>query len=111
LRERGLSLVVVSNWDCSLPGVLEGVGLLGLVDAVVASAVVGAAKPDARIFMAALQAAGCEAAEAVHVGDSVDNDVAGATAAGIRAVLLVRGPDRGDGPRIASLSDLPALLS
>jgi putative hydrolase of the HAD superfamily len=107
LHSRGLKLVVVSNWDCSLPDVLERVGLLTLVDGVVASAVVGAAKPDARMFEAALAAAGCGAAEAVHVGDSVTNDVDGARAAGIRPVLLAR---EGGGD-IHSLRELPALLS
>jgi putative hydrolase of the HAD superfamily len=107
LRRRGLKLVVVSNWDCSLPDVLEQVGLLTLVDAVVASAAVGAAKPDARIFHAALAAAGCGAAGAVHVGDSVANDVEGARAAGIRPVLL----DRAGGGDIGSLRELAALLS
>jgi putative hydrolase of the HAD superfamily len=110
LRARGLRLVVVSNWDCSLESVLERIGVLGLVDAVVASAVVGIAKPDRRIFDAALREAGCEPGAALHVGDSPANDVAGATAAGIRAVLLDRsgtgGPDA-----ISSLRDLPALLS
>lgn len=82
-------LVVCSNWDCSLPDVLAAAGVE--VDAVVTSAEVGAAKPDPRIFEAALAAAGCSAAEAVHIGDSSDTDVAGAAAAGIRAILLRRG--------------------
>lgn len=110
LRERGLRLVVVSNWDCSLPGVLERIGIAPLVDAVVASAVVGAAKPDARIFRAALEHAGCKPGEALHVGDSVAADVEGAQALGIHALLLDR--DGGGGPgSIASLAELPPLLS
>lgn len=107
LRERGLRLVVVSNWDCGLAEVLERIGLLALVDAVVVSAVVGAPKPDRRLFAAALTAAGCAASEAVHVGDSIDHDLAGARAAGIRALLLDRA-GRGD---LGSLGELPALLS
>lgn len=107
LRERGLRLVVVSNWDCGLAEVLERIGLLALVDAVVVSAVVGAPKPDRRLFAAALAAAGCAASEAVHVGDSIDHDLAGARAAGIRALLLDRA-GRGD---LGSLGELPALLS
>ena len=102
LRRRGIRRVVVSNWDCSLGGVLAELGLD--VDAVVTSAEVGASKPDARIFAAGLQAAGCSAGEALHVGDSLDNDVAGARAAGIRAVHL----DRSGGGDISSLH---ALLS
>ena len=107
LRDLGVRLVVVSNWDCSLPDVLDRVGLLIRVDAVVTSAVVGAAKPDARIFEAALAVAGCDAAEAVHVGDSPENDVAGARRAGIRSLLLARA----GGGDISSLGELPALLS
>lgn len=109
LRDEGLRLVVVSNWDASLPGVLDGLGLGQLVDAVVVSAVVGCSKPDPRIFEAALRAARCEADQALHVGDSSDDDLRGAGAAGIRAVLLDRGREvRGS---IATLAELPALLS
>src|SRR3954468_9163078 len=57
LRARGLRLVVVSNWDCSLVSVLERVGLADLVDGVLASAVVGAAKPDPAIFASACELA------------------------------------------------------
>jgi putative hydrolase of the HAD superfamily len=107
LRSRGMRVVVVSNWDCSLPEVLDRVGLLDLVDAVVVSAVVGAAKPDAAIFEAALAAAGCGPAEALHVGDSIENDVAGAGAAGLRALLLARD----GGGDLRRLDELPPLLS
>ena len=110
LREHGLRLVVVSNWDCSLPEVLDGIGLGPLVDAVVMSAVVGAAKPDARIFQAALELAGCAPGEAVHVGDSAEDDVGGAVGAGLRALLLDRSGTRGTGT-VTSLSELPSLLS
>ena len=110
LRADGLRLVVVSNWDCSLPDVLARIGLAELVDGVVTSAVVGAAKPDRRVFKAALELAGCTAAEALHVGDSVDADVAGARAAGVRAVLLDRSGG-GGAEAITSLSELPALIS
>ena len=111
LRDGGLRLVVASNWDCSLSGVLADAGLLHLVDAVVSSAAAGAAKPDARLFEAALEAAGCRAGEAIHVGDSLENDVAGATAAGIAALLLVRGGEAPPGvPVVRSLAELPAVL-
>lgn len=111
LRDGGLRLVVASNWDCSLSTVLADAGLLHLVDAVVSSAVAGAAKPDARLFESALEAAGCRASEAIHVGDSLENDVAGATAAGIAALLLVRGGDPPPGvPVVRSLAELPAVL-
>src|SRR5918999_2816302 len=86
LRAGGLRLAVASNWDASLPEVLERAGLRELVDAVVASAAVGAAKPDPALFHAALDAVGATPAEALHVGDSLERDVGGARSAGLRAV-------------------------
>jgi putative hydrolase of the HAD superfamily len=109
LRERGATLVVVSNWDVSLHEVLDRTGLAPLVDAVVTSAEHGAAKPDPSIFRAALERAGAAADEAVHCGDSYEADVVGARAAGIEPVLVVRdgAPPPGDGTAaIASLSSL-----
>ncbi len=90
LRSRGLRLVVVSNWDVSLPEVLARAGLAELLDGVVTSAGVGAPKPDPAIFAVALALAGVAAHEAIHVGDSPTHDVAGARAAGIEPVLLRR---------------------
>jgi putative hydrolase of the HAD superfamily len=111
LRAAGLTLVVTSNWDCSLGDWLDPLGLLELVDGVVTSAVVGVAKPDPAPFRRALELAGVEADQAVHVGDSLENDVAGARAAGIRAVLLARDGEPPAGVEaIQSLERLPSLL-
>lgn len=106
-------VVVVSNWDASLPEVLAQVGLAGAVDDVVTSASIGAAKPDPAIFAAALGRAGAAPAEALHVGDSVAEDVAGARAAGVQPVLLDRTGAAGEVgcPVIAGLDALPALLT
>ena len=111
LRERGLTLVIASNWDCSLPDWLTPTGIMELVDGVVTSAEVGAAKPEGRLFQRALTVAGTDPGEALHVGDKVDKDVAGAGAAGIRAVLVQRVGEPPDGvTAIRSLGELPALL-
>ena len=98
--------MVVSNWDCSLPGVLEDAGLLGLVDAVVSSAEAGAAKPDPAPFRRGLELVGASPGECLHVGDSQRNDVDGARAAGVEAVLLARD----GGGDIQSLRELPYLI-
>jgi putative hydrolase of the HAD superfamily len=111
LRERGLRLVVASNWDCSLQHRLATAGLLELVDGVVSSAAAGAAKPDAAVFLRALELAGSRPDRAVHVGDSLRNDVEGARALGIRAVLLDRaGPPPVGIEAVASLVELPSLV-
>jgi putative hydrolase of the HAD superfamily len=110
LRRRGLRLVVASNWDCSLAGRLEEAGLMGLLDGAVSSAVVGEAKPSRAVFLAALRLARVRPHEALHVGDSLDGDVQGARAAGLRAVLLVRDREPPpDVPAIRSLADVPSL--
>jgi putative hydrolase of the HAD superfamily len=111
LRALGLTLVVASNWDCSLPDWLEPAGITELVDGVVTSAEVGAPKPNPRVFERALAIAGVEPAGALHVGDKVDNDVEGAAAAGVRAVLVQREGEPPPGVEaISSLRELPALL-
>jgi putative hydrolase of the HAD superfamily len=111
LRSHGHVLVVVSNWDCSLPDWLRSTGLLELVDGVVTSAEAGAAKPDPAVFRRALALAGVDGAGAVHVGDSIENDVAGARAAGIRAILVQRDSGATAGVQtVRALTDLPALL-
>jgi putative hydrolase of the HAD superfamily len=111
LRTDGHRLVVVSNWDCALPDWLGPPGLLELLDGVVTSAEVGVAKPDARVFRRALELAGVNADQAVHVGDSPDNDVDGARSAGIRAVLVQRDGEPPPGvEHVRSLRELPSLL-
>lgn len=102
LRGLGLRLVCLSNWDYALPEVLERVGLLSLLDGVVTSAGVGVRKPGLEIFAAGLRAADCPPEAALHVGDSPEEDVAGARAAGIRALLL----DRDGEGDIASLAEV-----
>lgn len=107
-RDRGQRVIVVSNWDVSLGQVLARIGLEPLIDGVVTSAGVGSRKPAPAIFEAALRLAGVSAEHALHVGDSVIEDVAGARAAGLVGVLLRR--DGGPGPEgvatIASLAEL-----
>ena len=75
----------------------------------------GVEKPDPRLFRIAIEQAGCQPDELVHVGDSLDYDVAGATAAGVRGVWLNRNggdpavtPDRV--PQITSLHELTEIL-
>jgi putative hydrolase of the HAD superfamily len=90
LRARGMRLVVVSNWDVSLRDALAEAGLAQLLHGAISSAELGVAKPDPAIFRHALTLAGVPAANALHVGDTPELDVAGARAAGIEVLLLLR---------------------
>jgi putative hydrolase of the HAD superfamily len=110
LRAVGLRIVVLSNWDASLHERLAETGLAPLVEGAIASAELGHAKPDPAAFAAALELAGTPADAALHAGDSLREDVEGALAAGLRAVLVARDgpPARAPGvPVIASLAELP----
>ncbi len=106
LRAEGLTLVCVSNWDVSLAGVLDRVGLGELLDGVVTSAAAGARKPDPAIFAPALELADCPPSAALHVGDTAAEDVAAASAAGIPWLLL----DRAGGGDIAGLGEIAGRL-
>ena len=100
LREAGIQTGVVSNFDGRLPGILEGLGLLPLLDTVILPADAGAAKPDPRIFSAALERLRVRAGETVFVGDHAEQDLAGARSVGLQAV---------DATALATLADLPCL--
>jgi putative hydrolase of the HAD superfamily len=112
-RRHGVKLVVVSNWDVSLVAVLRSLELEPLLDGIVTSAGAGARKPSPVIFEQALREAGVPAGDALHVGDTLDEDVAGARAAGIEPILI----HRGDGPpvtgvrTISSLAELAAAVA
>ncbi len=114
LRARGCRLGVISNFDSRLTDVLAALGIGRFFECVVFSWQVRSAKPDARIFRHAIELMGVRPGEALHVGDSLEEDVCGARGAGMRAVLLDRSGrygDRSDGPRIGKLTELPALCA
>jgi putative hydrolase of the HAD superfamily len=107
-RAAGRRLVVVSNWDVSLDEALDRLGLAPMLDGIVTSAAVGARKPSPEIFERALAVAEVAPHEAVHVGDSLAEDVAGARAAGIEAVLIKRDGSPGP-PGVRTVATLAAL--
>lgn len=89
LREAGLGLGILTNGTVrSQETKIACLDLEPRVDAVVVSEAVGAKKPDARIFEAALDALDTDADEALYVGDHPVNDVQGATDAGLTAAWL-----------------------
>jgi len=90
LRDRGLKLGVISNFDHRLYRILDGLGLGRRFDSITISSEVGFAKPAPALFTAALEHHRLAAAEALHVGDSEQLDLAGAVAVGMKAVLIQR---------------------
>jgi putative hydrolase of the HAD superfamily len=105
-RSRGLHIGVISNWDERLRPLLDKLELAQYFDSMTISCEVGAEKPRAEIFLAALQAANVYAAQAVHIGDSYAEDVRGAESVGMRAFLVDR-----DGRDATALRDLRHLQS
>lgn len=90
LRRRGKRLAIVSNWDSRLFKLCDGLGITGYFEFILASAVFGASKPGPRIFEEALRRLEIEPSQALHIGDSFEDDIKGASAVGIPAVLIDR---------------------
>jgi putative hydrolase of the HAD superfamily len=82
LRAAGLALACVSDWDIGLRSALAAAGLDHLVDLVLTSAEVGAAKPAPTLFAEAVARLGVEPRRTLHVGDG-EADRVGAAAAGL----------------------------
>ena len=90
LKERGIRLGLISNFDQDITALFEKLGLSPLLEVVVTSQDAGYNKPHPEIFKAALQRAGVDAAEAAYVGDQYQVDVEGANGVGMKGILLDR---------------------
>lgn len=120
LKEYGMELGIISNFDSRLFTVLRGLGLADFFDTVTISTLTHAAKPSSRIFQCALEKHALDPDEAIHIGDSVKDDVEGACRAGLRGALVDREGAQvlphhlqADGRALIfhSLEDLPQRLS
>lgn len=95
LRARGLHVGMVSNIDEDQLAHLVQLGALApYFDSLLSSEAAGSCKPDPAIFHEALRRAGCKPAEALFVGDTVQQDIAGANRVGMRSALIWHRPDR-----------------
>jgi putative hydrolase of the HAD superfamily len=116
LRAGGLRIGLLSDCTPELPAAWPGLPVSALVDAAVFSCQEGTRKPDPRLFRAVAARLGVSPGECLYVGDGGGSELTGASAVGMRAVLLA-GPDwhphgavgretdwRGE--RISSLSEL-----
>ena len=110
LRRRGLTLGLLSNIGRDINELCQELGLSSNLDFAVTSREAGSSKPHPPIFRLALEHAGVQPAEAIHVGDSYLSDVQGARAVGIRPVLLDRESVMTHVNDCARISGLAALL-
>lgn len=113
LKRAGLVLGVVSNWEPRLAQLCANHGLAAHLDFILASEAEGFAKPGPRLFQMALERAGVEPGEALHVGDNLVEDVRAAESLGIRAVLVQRqGQPRAEhSPTVTSLEAVVPLAT
>jgi putative hydrolase of the HAD superfamily len=109
LKNTGIVLGVVSNWDSRLPEILKNTGLAPYFNFILASTVVGSAKPDAAIFKEALQRAGVAPEQACHIGDEPATDIAGARNVGIHSILIDR-QGRHNGDTVTKVGSFHELL-
>jgi putative hydrolase of the HAD superfamily len=109
LKTQGVELGIISNFDSRLFSVLRGLGLADTFDTVTISSLAQAAKPAPRIFQVALDKHAVDPEEALHIGDSLRDDVEGARKAGLRAILLDRKGTQ-QGTDIRSIRALDELL-
>ena len=109
LKDRGLTLGLISNVVQDMESTYEELGLRPYLAFKVTSSEVGCDKPDPEIFLAALKKAQIKPEEAIYVGDQYDLDVVGARGVGMKAVLIDRNDfftDITDCPRIHSLTQI-----
>jgi putative hydrolase of the HAD superfamily len=111
LRQRGLKLGVISNWDDRLRPLLASLKLTEPFEAIVVSCEVGASKPAPEIFASAVAQLDLPPASILHVGDHLEMDVLGARAAGLNAVRIERMGRPARDEHVRSLLDLVPLVA
>jgi putative hydrolase of the HAD superfamily len=90
LRDCNYRMAVISNWDDRLPPLLDALGLGEFFEAVVLSVHTRATKPSPEMYKRALSTLNITGSEVLHIGDSQEEDVRGAQAVGMQALLLDR---------------------
>ncbi len=106
LRERGVRLAIISNWDVRLRPLLEALNLADWFEGIYVSSEIGITKPDSRIFQTAINSFGLPASQILHVGDTEIEDYRGAQSAGMQSCWLCRNYDKPSASAINSLASL-----
>lgn len=87
-------LLVLSNFDRRLRGILQEHDLSRFFEKIIISSEVGASKPHPRMFHVAFEALGCKPEHCLHIGDDEKCDLEGARSCGMGAFLVKR-PENG----------------
>lgn len=90
LRDRGVPLYVLSNWDSRLHETLRGIGLAHYFERIFVSAEHGVAKPDSAYFHRVAELTGVAPQAALMVGDDEENDYWAPRRAGWQAMIIDR---------------------
>jgi putative hydrolase of the HAD superfamily len=119
LRANGLRIGVLSDCSAELPELWPSLPLAGFVDEPVFSALVGERKPHVKMYTTVCERLGVAPEECLYVGDGGSNELTGAAAFGMRAVLIADegwatghrfDSDDWHGESIADLSEVPSLI-
>ena len=119
LRAKGLRIGVLSDCSAELPELWPDLPLADHVDEPVFSALVGERKPHRAMYTTVCERLGVEPGECLYVGDGGSNELTGATAFGMRAVLIADegwatghrfDSDDWHGEAIADLAEVPGLI-
>lgn len=108
-QQQGIRLGVISNFDSRLHPVLAALELNDYFETITSSTEIGAAKPDAQVFAAALAKHQIAPQEAWHIGDSWQDDYQGAEQAGLQGVWLNRTAKKTPGLTHREITDLSRL--
>ena len=113
LTGRALRVGIISN-NTEVVQIVAQLDMTHRFEIIVSPDTYRVAKPHPEIFVRALAAMGVDPASAIYIGDSYDNDVVGARAAGLTPVLVDRFAVHDDATdaehRVVAFGELPALL-
>jgi putative hydrolase of the HAD superfamily len=110
LAAGGINLGIISNWDERLRPLLGQLGLAKYFEVIIISNEIGFTKPSPVIFEHTAKKLGLAPEFILHVGDSLESDVAGAKSAGFKALLIDRSEGEAKEGCIRSLRELEWML-
>lgn len=110
LKDKGYKIAIISNSPPTSRDQLKDLGIKQYIDEGIFSFEVGSRKPEKEIFLGLIEKMKITPSEALMVGDSIKNDVNGANAVGIDALLIDRNGILNHEPKITNLTQLRGIL-